>query len=62
MNETQLEYICEQLLYAGWKLAELDPLYEFLRTYTPTDADRSDSETRHLEFLRYLVQSGRLDV
>ena len=60
MNDTALNYICEQLMRNGWKLNELDRLCEFLRIYTPTEEDRSDVETRHLEFLRFLVQTNRL--
>ncbi len=60
MNDTALNYICEQLMRNGWKLNELDRLCEFLRAYTPTDEDRSDVEIRHLEFLRFLVKTERL--
>jgi len=60
MNDTTLNYICEQLMCNGWKLNELDRLCEFLRAYAPTEEDRSDVETRRLEFLRFLVQTERL--
>ena len=60
MSETTVDYICDQLIYAGWEMEELDQLCTFLRSYAPTDEDRSEAETWHLEFLRYLVQTGRL--
>jgi hypothetical protein len=60
MSEATVDYICDQLIYAGWEAEELERLCEFLRAYSPTDEDRSEAETRHLEFLRFLVQTGRL--
>lgn len=59
MNDIALNDL-KRLMLAGWKLGELDRLFEFLRTHAKTDEDRSETETRHLEFLRYLVQTGRL--
>jgi hypothetical protein len=60
MSETTIDDMCDQLIYVGWKLEELDRLCAFLRSYAPPDEDRSEAETRQLEFLRYLVQTGRL--
>jgi hypothetical protein len=60
MNDTALNSLCERLMRTGWKLNELDQLCEFLRAYSPSDEDRSEAETRHLEFLRFLVQTGRI--
>jgi hypothetical protein len=60
MSDTALDAICEQLISAGWNLDEIERIHAFLRAYAPTDEDQSEDEIKHLGFLRYLVQTGRL--
>jgi hypothetical protein len=60
MEETVLNHICEQLLHAGWKLSEIEQLWGFLDTYVQTSMDQADLDIQYLEFIRWLVLTGRL--
>ncbi len=62
MNSTEIYEVCNRLYRAGWKLLEVERLYDFLSKYKQTNMDLPDLtfDIRHLEFLRYLVQTGRL--
>jgi hypothetical protein len=62
MNSTEIYEVCNRLLHAGWKIWEVDQLYAFLRRYKQTSMDLPDLafDIRKLEFLRYLVHTGRL--
>lgn len=50
----------EQLLQKGWTRSEVEQLRRFLSSYVQTCMDRADVDIRHLEFLRWLVLTGRL--
>ncbi len=62
MNPTELYKMCDRLLDFGWKPYEAERLYAFLLRYQPTRLDLPDPtfDMRKLEFLHYLVQTGRL--
>jgi hypothetical protein len=50
----------ERLIRAGWKLSEINRLCRFLNAYVQTSMDQADLDIRHLEFIRWLVITGRL--
>jgi hypothetical protein len=50
----------EQLLLKGWTRFEGERLRRFLGSYVQTCMDQADVDVRHLEFLRWLVLTGRL--
>ena len=60
MNEVSLKHMCERLLHAGWKRNEIERLRQFLHTYVQTSLDEAELDSRHLEFIRWLVLHGRL--
>ncbi len=62
MNQTEMYEMYSQLLHSGWKQWEAGRLYNFLLRYKQTSLDLPDLtfDMRKLEFLRYLVQNGRL--
>ncbi len=60
MNLTEFYQACQRLLDAGWKLPEIERLYHFRHTYVQTRMDQADLDMRHLEFIRWLVLTGRL--
>ncbi len=60
MDLTEFYQACEQLLQAGWKPAEIERLCRFRDTYVQTPVDQADLNIRHLEFIRWLVSTGRL--
>src|SRR5271166_4000780 len=45
---------------AGWTQAEMDRLSQFCRTYQMSDLDQPSLGLRRLEFVRWLVATGRL--
>ncbi len=62
MNTTEVYDVCNRLFHEGWEIWEVERLYDFLTRYRKTSMDLPDLkfDIRHLEFLRYLVQTGRL--
>ena len=62
MNPTELYEMCGRLLDYGWRTWEVERLYDFLLRYKQTRLDLPDLtfDMQKLEFLRYLVQTGRL--
>lgn len=62
MNLTEFYQACEKLLDAGWTIAEMKRLCDFRDRFQQTSEDLPDiyPDMRHLEFIRWLVQSGRL--
>lgn len=60
MDLTAFYQACEQLLNAGWKTSEIDRLCHFRDSYVQTRLDQADLDIRHLEFIRWLVLTGRL--
>ena len=62
MSPTELYEMCGRLLDYGWKTYEAEKLYDFLLRNKQTSMDLPDLtfDLCKLEFLRYLVQTGRL--
>ena len=68
MNDTTLNHLAENLLYAGWNRSEIERLVEFLNNYEQTHLnnyeqtllDQAELNIRHLEFIRWLVLTGKL--
>lgn len=60
MDDKALIQARERLLRAGWKLSEINRLCRFLKAYVQTSLDQADLDIRHLEFIRWLVLTGRL--
>ena len=62
MNPTEIFEVCDRLIDSGWKSWEVNRLRFFLIGYQQTRVDLPDPtfDMRRLEFLRYLVQTGRL--
>ena len=60
MDLTAFYQSCEKLLNAGWKPSEIERLYQFRDKYVQTRLDQADLDIRHLEFIRWLVLTGRL--
>lgn len=60
MDDMALKQAIEQLFPAGWKISEIRWLYRFRTIYVHTYMDQADLDKRHLEFIRWLVLTGRL--
>jgi len=60
MNDKALIQGREKLLRAGWTLSEINRLCRFRDKYVQTHMDQADFDIRHLEFIRWLVLTGRL--
>ena len=60
MDDTTFDQLAECLLYAGWERSEIEQLGHFLNTYEQTLMDQTDLNIRHLEFIRWLVLTGKL--
>ncbi len=62
MNLTEFYHACERLLDAGWTIAEIKRLCHFRDRFQQTSMDLPDFgfDIRHLEFIRWLVQTGRM--
>lgn len=60
MDDTALKQAIEQLFPFGWKISEIRRLNRFCETYVHTYMDQADLDKRHLEFIRWLVHTGRL--
>ncbi|GEM_PF-5975125 len=62
MNLAEFYQACDRLIETGWKLPELERLCHFRDGYMQTSLDLPDStlDIRHLEFIRWLVQKGKL--
>ena len=62
MNQAEMYQVCDRLMDSGWTIWEVERLCHFLSRYKQTSKDLPDLtfDIRHLEFLRYLVQTGKL--
>jgi hypothetical protein len=60
MDITTFYQACEQLLDAGWELTQIERLCQFRDNYVQTRLDQAELDIRHLEFIRWLVLTGRL--
>lgn len=60
MDLTAFYQACEKLLNAGWKPSEIEQLCEFRDAYEQTRLDQAELDIRRLEFIRWLVFTGRI--
>ena len=58
----QMDYkqVFEMLYWAGFSVPEIYRLYRFRRSYRESEMDRPPVDRRRLEFVRWLVGTGRL--
>ena len=62
MNPTEFYQACDRLIASGWTMREIERLNHFRFRYEQTSMDLPDLtlDIRHLEFIRWLVQTGKL--
>ena len=62
MNTQEFYQVCDRLIDTGWTLPELERLCHFRDSFQQTGLDLPDLnlDIRHLEFIRWLVQTGRI--
>ncbi len=60
MDMTAFYKACEKLINAGWKPSEIERLYRFRDNYVQMPLDQAELDIRHLEFIRWLILTGRL--
>ncbi len=60
MSLSEFFQACVPLINAGWKPSEIERLYRFRESFVQTRMDKADLDIRHLEFIRWLVLTGRL--
>lgn len=62
MNLTEIYRAITRLLDTGWTVPEIERLSQFRSRYEQTSEDLRELnlDMRHLKFIRWLVQTGRL--
>jgi len=62
MNLTEFYQACERLIDTGWTISEIKRLCHFRDRFQQTSEDLPDLnlDIRRLEFIRWLVQAGKL--
>jgi hypothetical protein len=62
MNLKEIYRAVSRLLDSGWTIPEIERLSHFRSRFQQTRDDLSDFnlDMRHLEFIRWLVQTGKL--
>ncbi len=60
MNQMDYKQVFEMLYRAGFSVPEINRLYRFRRNYRESEMDRPLVDRRRLEFVRWLVVTGRL--
>ena len=62
LNLAQIYRNCVRLLDSGWAAPEIERLGQFRASFEQTSVDLPDLnlDMRHLEFIRWLVQTGRM--
>jgi hypothetical protein len=62
MNLTEFYQTCERLIDIGWTIPELKRLCHFQDRFEQTSMDLPDLnlDIQHLEFIRWLVQTGKI--
>ena len=62
MNLAEIYWAVTQLLDTGWTIPEIEQLNRFANRFQLTSEDLPDLnlDLRHLEFIRWLVQTGKL--
>ncbi len=60
MNQMDYKQVFEMLHKAGFSMTEINRLFKFRRNYRESEMDRPPADRRRLEFVRWLVATGRL--
>ncbi len=60
MNQMNYKEALEMLRRAGFTASEIDRLCRFRRDYAESEMDQTPADLRRLEFVRWLVTTGRL--
>ena len=62
MNLKEIYRAVSRLLDAGWTIPEIEQLNHFRNRFQQTDVDVADLnlDVQHLEFIRWLLQTGKL--
>ena len=62
MNLAEIYRAVTRLLDSGWTVPEIERISHFRSSYQQTREDLPDFnlDIRHLEFIRWLVQTGKL--
>ncbi len=62
MKQTEFYEACDQLIASGWTIWEIERLCRFRDRFQQTSEDLPDFnlDIRRLEFIRWLVQIGKL--
>lgn len=62
MNLAEFYQVCDRLIASGWTMPEIERLNHFRDSFKQTSMDLPDLnlDTLHLEFIRWLVQTGKL--
>ncbi len=62
MNLAEFYQACDRLISSGWTMPEIGRLNHFRYRFKQTSEDLPDFNLgmRHLEFIRWLVQTGKL--
>ncbi len=60
MNREEIKEDCKSLLEVGFTLAQIERLSTFRRDYLVKEQQKFSVELHRLEFLRWLVSTGRL--
>ena len=60
MNQMNYKEALETLRKAGFTAPEIDRLCRLRRAYTESEMDQAPADLRRLEFVRWLVVTGKL--
>jgi len=60
MNQVNYKQAFEKLYRAGFSVLEINRLLRFRRKFRKSELDFPPTDRRHLEFIRWLVATGRL--
>lgn len=62
MNLAAFYQACEHLIDTGWTIPQIERLCHFRDSFQRTSMDMRDLnlDIRHLEFIRWMVQTGRM--
>jgi hypothetical protein len=60
MNQMNYKEALETLRKAGFTASEIDRLYRLCRDYAENEMDRAPANLHRLEFVRWLVVTGKL--
>lgn len=60
MKQMNYRQALDMLYRAGFSLPEIDRLWRFRRNFVVREMNQASADLRHLEFIRWLVVTGRL--